>query len=190
MTTAVSTVLAQLREDHRNMAILLALLERQAELIADGEEPDYDLSHDVLRYMTTYPDAVHHPREDRIYLRLRDVAPDSVSDIDGIMAEHEEIGRIGIALRDALDAIEAGLLVRRDEIIDQAQAYVKKLRDHMRWEEATLFTLADEMLAGEDWEALPGPEDHSHDPVFGPTVQASYEDLYRFIRSEAGTTAR
>ena len=74
MTIAVSTVLAQLREDHRNMAILLALLERQAELIAGGEEPDYDLSHDVLRYMTSYPDAVHHPREDRIYLRLRDVA--------------------------------------------------------------------------------------------------------------------
>ncbi len=190
MTTTVSVVLAQLREDHRNIAVLLKLLERQAERVADGQEPDYELSHDVLRYMTSYPDAVHHPREDRIYLRLRDVAPDMLNGIDGIMAEHEEIGRIGIALRDALDAVEAGSVVLRNEIADQAQAYVAKLRDHMRWEEAALFTLADEMLADEDWDALPGPADHSNDPLFGPAVKASYENLYRYIRNEADMTER
>lgn len=185
MTTAVSIVLSQLRDDHRNMAVLLRLLEKQARRIADGMEPDYELAHDILRYMTSYPDSVHHPREDRIYNRLKVVAPNMVSGIDGIISEHAELGRLGISLRDALDAVEAGSVVRRDEIATCAREYVNKLRDHMRWEEAALFTLADEMLADEDWDALPGKSDQAHDPIFGPAVQASYETLYKYIQNEA-----
>ncbi|WP_405232347.1 hemerythrin domain-containing protein [Lentisalinibacter salinarum] len=185
MPTPVSTVLAQLRDDHRNIAILLQLLEKETRRIADGLEPDYELAHDIMRYMTSYPDSVHHPREDRIYHRLKVVAPDMLSGIDGILEEHDELGRVGIQLREALDAVEAGSVVRRDELAAAAADYVRKLRDHMRWEEAALFTLADELLADEDWDALPGQTDQSHDPVFGPSVQSSYESLYKFIRNEA-----
>ena len=185
MATAVSTVLAQLREDHRNIALLLQLLERESRRIADGLEPDYELAHDIMRYMTSYPDSVHHPREDRIYHRLMIVAPDMLSGIEGILEEHDQLGHLGAALRDRLDAVEAGSVVRRDSLARSAAEYVSKMRDHMRWEEAALFTLADELLADEDWDALPGRSDQSHDPVFGPAVQSSYESLYRFIRNEA-----
>jgi len=185
MPTPVSTVLAQLRDDHRNIALLLQLLEKEIRRIADGLEPDYELAHDIMRYMTSYPDSVHHPREDRIYHRLKVVAPDMLSGIEGILEEHDEIGRLGLELRDALDAVEAGSVVRRDELAAAAADYVRRLRDHMRREEAALFTLADELLPDEDWDTLPRQSYQSQDPMFGRAEQSSYDALYRFIRNEA-----
>ena len=61
MTILLADLLKDLREDHRNMATMLDLLNRQIGHIRDGERPDYELIHDVMRYMTTYSDAVHHP---------------------------------------------------------------------------------------------------------------------------------
>ena len=63
-------VLAELREDHKNMALMLNLLERESNRIYEGEEPDYELLQDIMHYMTVYPDAVHHPKEDRLYAEL------------------------------------------------------------------------------------------------------------------------
>ena len=64
MTILLADLLNDLREDHRNMSIMLDLLSSQIEHIRDGERPDYELIHDIMRYMTVYSDAVHHPKED------------------------------------------------------------------------------------------------------------------------------
>ena len=58
------------------MAIMLDLLERETDRIRDGEKPDYELIHDIMRYMTVYSDAVHHPKEDRLYAELKSFRPD------------------------------------------------------------------------------------------------------------------
>ena len=71
-----ATFLAELREDHKNMALMLKLLERESNRIYDGDEPDYELLQDIMHYMTVYPDAVHHPKEDRIYAELKAFRPD------------------------------------------------------------------------------------------------------------------
>ena len=71
MTILLADLLSDLREDHRNMAIMLDLLSQQVEHIRDGERPDYELIHDIMRYMTIYSDAVHHPKEDVLYSAMR-----------------------------------------------------------------------------------------------------------------------
>jgi hypothetical protein len=52
MTNAAAELLAGLRQDHRNMAILLRLWQDQIELIGDDKQPDFALLRDVMRNMT------------------------------------------------------------------------------------------------------------------------------------------
>ena len=84
MSNDVLEILAELRQDHKNMALLLNLLERESNRIYEGDDPDFDVLHDVMQYMTVYPDAVHHPKEDRLYAEVRSVRPDLASGFDRI----------------------------------------------------------------------------------------------------------
>ena len=77
MTILLTDLLNDLREDHRNMAVMLDLLSRQVDRIKDGERPDYELIHDIMRYMTTYSDAVHHPKEDVLYSAMKAEKPET-----------------------------------------------------------------------------------------------------------------
>ena len=49
------------------MAQLLMLLENQTEAIFSEDHSDLELMVDIMHYMTVYPDAVHHPKEDKLY---------------------------------------------------------------------------------------------------------------------------
>ena len=71
MDNNVANVLTELRQDHRNMGLMLNLLEQESNRLFDGDDTDFELLHDVMHYMTVYPDTVHHPKEDRIYAELK-----------------------------------------------------------------------------------------------------------------------
>ena len=70
MKSDTRQLLSELREDHRNMALVLNVLESTIETASTGEDPDFELIDEIMRYMTVYPDAVHHPKEDIIYAEL------------------------------------------------------------------------------------------------------------------------
>ena len=65
-----------LRQEHRNIETLLLILERELGVFARGERPDYEVVHAVVAYFQVYPDAYHHPLEDRVFekLKVRDSA--------------------------------------------------------------------------------------------------------------------
>ncbi len=81
MKTDVEQLMSGLRTDHRNMALLLDLLDLETERLAASGEPDYDLVRDIMLYMTEYPDVVHHPTEDFIYRHLKSLRPDIDDDL-------------------------------------------------------------------------------------------------------------
>ena len=71
MSNVLANLLAELRNDHKNMALILDLLETESNRLYNGQDGDYELMADVMRYMTVYPDAIHHPKEDRVYAELK-----------------------------------------------------------------------------------------------------------------------
>ena len=181
MTTPIAPILADLRQDHRNMARLLNLLEQQTEAIYDEDETGLDLMVDIMHYMTVYPDAVHHPKEDKLYAELRAARPDLSRDMGRITDEHRAIGDQSSQLHDKLVAAASGNMVRRKELVGDALRYIKSLRAHMRWEESDLFRRLDEMVAdGHDSIVVSTVVDH-HDPLFGSKVEARFQSLYRSI---------
>lgn len=181
MTDEIAPVLAELRQDHRNIARLLNLLERQTEMIFDGTPSELELMVDIMRYMTGYPDAVHHPKEDKLYAELRAVRPDLAKGMSRVSDEHRQIGDMGILLRDKLEEAVAGSMVRRKELVSAALRYVQSLRAHMRWEESDLFRRLDRMVAdGHDVIRTSRVVDQ-RDPLFGATIEARFRALYDAI---------
>ncbi len=191
MTDDVAKIVAELRQDHHNMRLLLDLIEREATLIYDGGSPDYDLLFDIMHYMTVYPDAVHHPKEDRIYSELRVVRPDLTAGFQRISMDHRDIAEAGRNIRDNIASIAAGNVIDRKAVVAETLRYVNNLRSHMQWEELDLFRRCLAM-ANEGHKFLTSEEAQERgDPLFGEKVAKSFDNLYRQIkrasRSPQGT---
>ena len=178
MDNNVANVLAELRQDHRNMSLMLNLLEQESNRLFDGEDTDFELLHDIMHYMTVYPDAVHHPKEDRLYAELKSVRPDLSSGFDRITVDHRNIEELGLKLRNELAAVNSGSFVRRKAVVADTLRYVNTLRGHMQWEELDLFRRIEEMVAeGHDLlEAATFLQ--TSDPVFGPEVETNFARLF------------
>ena len=177
MESDTRQLLSELREDHRNMALVLNVLETTIETAAIGADPDFELVNEIMHYMTVYPDAVHHRKEDLVYAELKRQRPDLADDLDDVPKDHAQIALLGGKLRDDVEAIVAGAAVRREQFIVDALQYVGRLRKHMNWEEADLFSRIDTMI-GEDPHAVDvGDFLHIKDPVFELEVEAGFRRL-------------
>ena len=182
MSVKLSQVLAELREDHRNLRLLLNLLESESASISVDDEPDFELMHDIMQYMTVYSDAVHHPKEDLVYGLIRDHDAEIATDLEQVEPEHLEIAELGTTLRNDIEAIISGTAVTRDRLHSDLQEYVTRLRMHIRWEEDELFPVADSLAnmngtTGIDVGLFP-----DEDPLFGATTVASFRNLLTYLQ--------
>ena len=180
MAQNVRAVLAELHADHRNMGLCLAVLEREANRIYDNEEMDIELMHDVMTYMVGYPDAVHHPRENRLYAELKQARPEHCRDLSRIYTDHQTIADRGLELRQMFEAAAAGAAVKRKQLVADALRYVETLRNHMRWEEADLFKRCGE-LDQYDPEEVSDENPLADDPLFGGETEARFARLLACI---------
>ena len=183
MRISLARILDELREDHRNLARLLDVLENECRDIPEEGEPDMDLLHDIMHYMTVYPDAVHHPKEDVVYAELRMQRPDLADGLDHVPDDHRDIAILGSQLRGEVEAINAGAAVRREQMIEDTTAYVECLRRHMAWEESEFFSRIDRMMDAEPRKIDVAAFEHIRDPVFELEIEAGFR---RLIRSIAG----
>ena len=183
MAHQAAELLAELRQDHRNMAILLDLVQQEVDRLGHPDEtPDFELLHEVMRYMTVYPDTMHHPKEDLIYAGMKAKQPELAEGLEEVEVDHKDIAELGKRLRDDVEAVVAGTIVARERVVGDAQQYVHRLREHMQWEEEDLFPRADAMGDGLKL-------DTSHldaaDPVFGVQRDTSFANLSQTVERDA-----
>ena len=182
MDNNVSKVLAELRQDHKNMSLMLNLLELESNRLFDGEETDFELLHDIMHYMTVYPDAVHHPKEDRIYAELKAVRPDLSVGFDRITVDHRNIEELGLMLRNEIASVNSGSFVPKKSVVADTLRYVNTLRGHMQWEELDLFRRVDDMVAEGHKLIEAATFLQTPDPVFGPEVEEQFSRLFESVR--------
>jgi len=182
MEANAQELMTELRLDHRNMAAVLDVLQSIVEEMEANKDPDFELFDEIMRYMTVYPDAVHHPKEDVIYEELRARRPDLSEDLSHVPDDHREIARLSCLLREEVEAINAGAAVRREKMIEDTAAYVDCLREHMRWEETDLFRRIDLMLDAEPYKVDISEYEHIKDPVFELEIEAGFRRLIKSLR--------
>lgn len=177
METDARVLMQELRLDHRNMAIVLNLLDDIVTAMESGDNPDFELFDEIMRYMTIYPDAVHHPKEDVVYEKLRSKRPDLSEDLAHVPDDHRRIAELGLLLRSDVEAVNAGAAVRREKMIEDTAAYITCLRDHMQWEEEDLFRRIDLMLDAEPYKVDISAIENIKDPVFELEIEAGFRRL-------------
>ena len=182
MKNTIATTMNELRSDHRNMIMLLNLMDAEAVRLADSDEPDYELIYDVMTYLAEYPDAVHHPKEDLIYRHIKSKCPDIDDSLRHVAIDHEALSQASNEIRRDIDAINAEGLVDRKTLAVALRQYSEDLRKHMFWEERDLFELADSMDDDEEWAAVLMKYDLARDPLFGDQVERRFQKLFNNIQ--------
>ena len=182
MTKDVEQLMNGLRGDHRNMALLLDLLDAEIDKLAASEEPDYDLVRDIMLYVTEYPDVVHHPKEDIVFRHLKSLRPEIRIDLERVETDHQYLEESGLKLKNDMEAISNGTKLDRDELIEKFHHYMEQLREHMYWEETDLFSVADELQLYGDWSEVVLKNNEISDPLFGSRVERKYRKLLAKIQ--------
>lgn len=176
--------------DHVNFSRLLDLLEDRLRFFHEGGSPEYELMLDIMYYMTHYADALHHPKEDLVFARLKDRAGVAAVKIDQLLEQHVSLKAVGEQLTRDLDDVVNGSIVSREHIESSARAYVTKFRSHMQIEEAEILPLAARVLGHGDWAAIDAEIRHIEDPLFGAKTDARYAALAQQIaRQSKGSSA-
>lgn len=174
------------REDHKNFAKLLDMLEEQVRVFHDAQTPNYELMLDIMYYMTHYPDAFHHPKEDLVFAKVAEIDPGERAAVQELMEQHVVLKQSGIRLLEELQGVVDGAMRPRGSIEEPAQMYIRYFRNHMHNEESELLPLALQYLQDEHWAAVEAVAPSRADPLFGAEeVEKRYEALHRRILGSA-----
>lgn len=177
----MTSIIDQLQTDHRNIAGLLKILDAQLDAIKQVRDPDYPLIGLILDYLLTYPDLVHHPKEDLIYQMLLSRMPEIRDSLDDLELEHEVLASLTREFADLLRDVNAGATVSREALVKAGETFVQTYRDHMLTENVGVFVMARKHLTAEDLR-LAAVEFHPQsDPLFGATTEARFARLLHQI---------
>ena len=62
--------------------------------VSESQAPDYRLLEVIADYLLSYPDEVHHPKEDLIFLKFQGRDSDDASKLSQLLDEHRELREI------------------------------------------------------------------------------------------------
>jgi hemerythrin-like domain-containing protein len=181
----MSEIMARLKQDHGNITRLLRTLEEQVNVVHDEENADFELMHDIMVYMSHYPDHTHHPMEDLVFDKLVAHDADAVDIVTRLEREHRALAEKGKNFLEMLRHVVDGALVERDVLETTARDYIAFLRSHMEIEDSDAFPRAERTLTDADWRAVESSMDARTDPVFGPVVAGEFRSLYDYIQRES-----
>lgn len=175
---ALPDILQSLGEEHQYQARLLNLLEKQVGLLNQRLQPDFEVMHGVMRYMTQYPDRYHHPKEDLVFEKIVLRDPPSRTKVRELLRSHQTIIAQGTKLLEQIDRHRVGTRGADPHALRKAaHAYIGALRRHMDIEWLHLFPRAQQVLRPEDWTDVDRRMKPILDPVFGIEPDAGFQSL-------------
>ncbi len=171
----------QLTRDHRNMRVLLDIIEEEMNAYRDGRVPDFDVLRMIAEYILDYPDIVHHPREDLVFERLVMRDPGAEAVIGHLAREHRELGELTYRFAAAMNNASLDVELPRAWLDLLAKQYLLANRMHMETEEKHFLPRALAVLTDQDWAEIEETAAHVEDPVFGKQVADANLYLYERI---------
>jgi hemerythrin-like domain-containing protein len=183
--TVMPNIIDAWKKDHCNFSQLLDMLEVEVRRHLDDQAPDYELMLDILYYMIHYSDTFHHPKEDLVSERIRELDTNAEEVVNELMRQHVILRESGAQLHGQLEAILEGAMLKRTSIVEPATTYISYFRSHMKKEEAEIFPLAHKLLSAADWAVIEKEAPFKDDPLFGHgALEKEYERLYQQINRE------
>jgi hemerythrin-like domain-containing protein len=175
-----------LRLEHGNLGRLLGLIEHQVAGADAGGPMDEPLLALACEYFSDYPDRCHHPKEDLVYQRLSEIAPDLRSDLRDLVAEHHRIHELTASFASAMRRWREDLQAPESSPREVLREFTLRYRQHMRSEDERFFPLAEQRLSRSDWDSLDFALFDRDDPLFDHAAEERFTDLRERIEALAG----
>jgi hemerythrin-like domain-containing protein len=176
----------KLRDEHRSISAVLSALRQLARMAQDAKlRPDFTVLRAMIFYIDTYPERLHHPKEDQyLFALLEQRAPQSGVLLASLRQEH--VAGVGMVrdLERALIELEQTWPRGAAQFTSTVDAYAEFHWKHMRAEEQEVLPLAEQALTADDWARIEAAFAANEDPVAGLAEQ-NYEDLFKRIVSLA-----
>ena len=186
----VPEFLQTLRDEHRYFQSLLDIAREQSKFLEEGSDVDLDILQELLQYLAEYPEDYHHPREDLMFDRLREVDPGSVRIIDRLLSGHDEIHKESNRLYFTVMRANNGEDIRRRRLATDILAFVEGYERHMDEEDNVIFLRALNALSAKDWADLHKGMEYVEDPLFGTRVRRRYRHLANVLEARVGVAKR
>lgn len=181
----MNPTMTRLALDHTRLVQLLDLFEQLLDRFHTGQEPDYDLMSEMLEYMESYQDSVHHPTEDLIFRRVLDKGVQRHDVFDVLRHQHDRLPQLNKRFRQSLDGIVHEAVLPREEVEAQGRELLGTLREHMALEDREAFPIALERLDEADWDAVEALSPNADDPVFGVPDPLRFRALFQRLVAHA-----
>ena len=134
--------------EHRLILRMIALLECNAPLTANGTYSNWQFYLDGVDFIRNYADSFHHAKEEDVLFEalVKNGMPRENSPIAAMLMEHGQ-GRAFVKAMEAatLEALD-GQTDRERSIADNALAYAALLREHISKEDEILYPLAERVI--------------------------------------------
>ena len=172
----------KLRQDHAGLSRIMREIDTQAHRLTEDPEGARAILVDAFRYLLRYHHAFHHPREDRLFARIRARDDELDQTLQHLSHEHETGEQETRRLAEDLAQASSKELVGESgaELVDRINDYLRHTRTHMRHEETVFYSRAEGALSHEDWQDI--IDDGPDDPITDiGTMRASYPALARIL---------
>lgn len=141
----------ELRREHESIASVLERFERRIDAAERDFEVDREEVERLLEFLEQSVDGQHQEKEERVFLPclMRRVNGQSAQ-VQKLFREHLEDRKLLAMLRSNLEGACYGEPNCIRVLVRHGRLYLAHERKHARWEESTLFVLADRILTAED----------------------------------------
>lgn len=170
-----------LRQEHRNIKKLLLVLERELNVFARGDRPDYEVVHAVIAYFEVYPNAYHHPTEDMVFEKLKLRDPAAAAKVGDLAADHRRGGERLRRVARAVEGVLADQELLRQNVDAIIRDFIDQERRHIAMEERDFFPAAIKALHPQDWAEIASGLTDQRNPIFSELVEGRFEIVRRHI---------
>lgn len=175
-------MMEQIHREHGYMVRLLAILKSKWNTLKDEKPINYSLVKEIVDYLSTHSESVHHPKEDVLYRYFVEKYPAS-SEIKSLELEHQELSEKTREFILTVDMILQDAVVPQDVFLDQLENFIQNQKQHLDFEEKEVLPLIKRTFTTQDWQAVESQwEQSDDDPVFGDTIADRYKQLAERVR--------
>lgn len=135
-------------EEHKLILRMIALVEKNTELLEQGKFRDWQFYLDAVSFIRNYADRFHHAKEEDVLFKalVANGMPRENSPVAAMMMAHDQGRDFVRGMEEAAQLAKEGEPGQVSRIAENARGYARLLRDHIDKEDNILYPLAEKVL--------------------------------------------
>ena len=170
-------IIERLFREHRNIEMLLAVLERELEIFDRGGHPDYEVIRAIISYFELYPEVYHHPQEDLVFAKLKIRDPAAAAKVGNLALEHQKGAERLRRVAQAVDSVLADREILRQNVDNIVRDFIEHERRHIMMEDRDFFPAALKAFEPQDWTEIASALTSHEDPLFSEAAEETFDAL-------------